>query len=108
MRPAATEPAPPTRGRDSVRPLAGLMLAGYGALVLAGVLPHDSAWAGLASLAAGAAALAFGLPAVGAPRAQAVAGIGCACVGGVLGHALARRDGLGLAEAAIMAYGLLL
>jgi archaeosortase C (PEF-CTERM variant) len=84
------------------------MLAGYGALVLSGVLPHDSTWAGLASLLAGAAVLAFGLPAVGAPRARVVAGLGCACVGGVLGYAVASRDGLGLTEAAIVAYGLLL
>jgi exosortase/archaeosortase family protein len=104
-------PEAPTRGtgaREGLRPLVGLMLAGYGVLVLAGVLPHDSPWAGAASLLAGAAVLAFGLPAVGAPRAQVVAALACACVGGVAGYALATRDGLGLAETAIVAYGLLL
>jgi archaeosortase C (PEF-CTERM variant) len=98
----------PGRRAGGLRPLVGLMLAGYGVLVLAGVLPHDSPWAGAASLLAGAAVLAFGLPAVGAPRARVVAALGCACVGGVLGYALATRDGLGLAEAAIVAYGALL
>ena len=122
--PPATDGDPPPQGagehvlakpaasgrsaREGLRPLVGLMLAGYGVLVLAGVLPHDSPLAGLASLLAGVAVLAFGLPAVGAPRAQVVAGLGCACVGGVAGYALATRDGLGLAEAAIVAYGLLL
>jgi exosortase/archaeosortase family protein len=121
--PPATDGSPPPPGgsgaevppgatgrsaREGLRPLVGLMLAGYGVLVLAGVLPHDSPWAGAASLLAGAAVLAFGLPAVGAPRAQVVAGLGCACVGGVAGYALATRDGLGLAEASIVSYGLLL
>jgi exosortase/archaeosortase family protein len=105
---APTRPASPRPASNGLRPLVGLMLAGYGVLVLAGVLPHDSPWAGLASLAAGVAVLAFGLPAVGAPRARVVAALGCACVGGVAGYALARRDGLGLPEAAIVAYGLLL
>jgi exosortase/archaeosortase family protein len=122
--PPATGGPPPPRGagqqdpakpatsgpgaREGLRPLVGLMLAGYGLLVLAGLLPHDSPWAGAASLLAGAAVLAFGLPAVGAPRAQVVAALGCVCVGGVAGNALAMRDGLGVAEAAIVAYGLLL
>jgi hypothetical protein len=108
-RPAAAGPGEHGgRQAGGLRPLVGLMLAGYGVLVLAGVLPHDSPWAGALSLLAGAGVLAFGLPAIGAPRAQVVAGLGCACVGGVLGYALARRDGLGLTETAIVVYGLLL
>lgn len=109
-RPAATAPAPAGRrsAREGLRPLLGLVLTGYGLLVLARVLPHDSTLAGVASLAAGLAVLAFGLPALGPPRRRFVAALGCACVGGVAGHALAVPNGLGVAEMAIVAYGLLM
>lgn len=86
------------------------MLAGYGLLVLVGVLPHDAPLAGAVSLLAGIAVLAWrrlGLPAI-APRAGLVAFVGSACVGGILGYAAARRNGLGGPELAILAYGLLL
>jgi len=96
------------RPSPGLRPLVGLMMAGYGALVLAGVLPHDAPWAGAASLALGLLALGVGLPAVGAPRARLVALLGCACVGGVVGYALARRSGLSLPEWAIVGYGVAL
>jgi exosortase/archaeosortase family protein len=84
------------------------MLAGYGFLVLAGVLPHDSPVAGVLSLVSGVAMLAVGLPALGAMRQRVVAGLGCACVGGGVGYELAARNGLGVAEWALLAYGLLL
>lgn len=90
------------------KPLVGLMLAGYGLLVLAGVLPHDAPVAGAASLMAGAVLLAAGLPAVFRPRRSIVALLGCACIGGVAGYALARGSGLSAPELAIVAYGMLL
>lgn len=84
------------------------MLAGYGGLVLSGVLPHDAPIMGGLSLVLGLALLAFGLPAVGAPRARFVALLGSSCVGGTLGYALARPNGLGGPEIALLAYGVLL
>jgi exosortase/archaeosortase family protein len=97
-----------TAGRAGLRALLGLMAAGYGALVLAGVLAHDSRWAGALSLAAGLALLASGLPAVGAPRARLVALLGSACVAAPLGAALARGHAPGGPSLALLAYGLAL
>jgi len=96
------------RRRTGLRALLGLMAAGYGALVLAGVLAHDSRWAGALSLAAGLALLASGLPELGAPRARLVALLGSACVAAPLGAALARGHAPGGPALALLAYGLAL
>jgi exosortase/archaeosortase family protein len=91
-----------------LRALAGLMAAGYGGLVLAGVLAHDAPLAGALSLGAGLALLASGLPEVGAPRARLVALLGAACAGAPLGAALARGSAPGAPALALLAYGIAL
>lgn len=105
---AAATAASAATARAGLRALVGLMAAGYGALVLAGVLAHDAPWTGAASLAAGLALLASGLPEVGAPRARLVALLGAACVGAPLGAALARGHAPGAPSLALLAYGIAL
>lgn len=95
------------RRRAAAMGLAGLMLAGYGALVLVGVLPHDAPVAGALSLALGLGLLAagIGLPKVGAPRAALVGLLGAACAGATLGYAAAKGSGLSGPEIALVVYG---
>lgn len=66
--------AAPSKRQSALRPLAGLAIMGYGLLVLLGVTPHESAWAGAACIAVGAGLLAFGLPELGRPESAARAG----------------------------------
>lgn len=111
--------------RTAALALTGLMLAGYGALVLVGVLPHDAPAAGLLSLLLGLVVLTLGvgMPHLGHPaarmgdgaargwpsaRARFVAGLGAACTGCTVGYALARRSGLGGPEVALVLYGVAL
>lgn len=91
-----------------LRPLVGLGLAGYGLLVLLGLLPHDAPVAGAAAFVLGALLLAWGLPDVAAPRTAIVAALGVGCVAGVTLHNVAAGSDLALAERAILGYGLAL
>lgn len=100
--------------------VAGLALAGYGALVTLRVLAHESLAVGVLIMLAGAA-LAWAArprapaspPSPGAPRAPpghslAAAALGALAAGGVLAYNLRARSGLEPAEVAILAYGALL
>lgn len=91
-----------------LRPLVGLTLAGYGLLVLLGLLPHDAPLAGATAFVLGALLLAWGLPDVVAPRTGIVAGLGVACVAGVTVYNVAAGSGLGRPEWAILGYGVAL
>lgn len=91
-----------------LRPLLGLALAGYGLLVLLGLLPHDAPLAGATAFVLGALLLAWGLPDVVAPRTAIVAGLGIACVAGVTVYNVLAGSGLGRPEWAILGYGLAL
>lgn len=96
----------------------GLLLCGYGTLVLVGVMPHDAPWAGAVALLAGLLLLSLGLQHL--PKIQAgqdsdlprrrlwVAGLGATLVVGVLLYNIIRRSGLGLPEWGILGYGALL
>lgn len=88
-----------------LRSLLGLLLAGYGLLVLLGLVAHESPIAGLLSLAAGAAILAFGLPKVRVRRGRWVAALGGALAAGTLAVNALRHSGLGLPEWGLVAYG---
>lgn len=88
-----------------LRTIAGLFFAGYGLLVVLRVVAHEAFWAGALSLALGVALLLPGLPALRAPRAAWVAGLGGATVAGVLLYNLAVRSGLGAPEWGLLAYG---
>lgn len=91
-----------------LRPLVGLGLAGYGLLVLVGLLPHDAPLAGAAASGLGALLLAWGLPGVAAPRTAVVAVLGVGCVAGVTLYNVATGSGLAPPERAILGYGLAL
>ncbi|MEA3190144.1 MAG: hypothetical protein QOD77_726 [Thermoplasmata archaeon] len=88
-----------------LRSLLGLLLAGYGLLVLLGLLAHESPVAGFLSLAAGAAILAFGLPRIQMRRGRWVAALGAALVVGTIAVNAVRANGLGLPEWGLLAYG---
>lgn len=91
-----------------LRPLLGLALAGYGLLILLGLLPHDAPAAGVAAFLLGALLLAWGLPGVAAPRTIVVAALGVVCVAGVAVYNTWTGSGLAAPELAILAYGLAL
>lgn len=91
-----------------LRTLAGAALAGYGLLVLLGVLAHDAPLAGVLSLVLGAALLLPILPAAHVGRPMLVAGLGVACAGGVLLYNLLAGSGLSLPEVGLLLYGLAL
>src|ERR1041385_4776046 len=91
--------------RVDPRALVALLLLGYGVLVLVGVLPHDSAWAGLVSLAAGALLLLPGLPRVPIARGRWIPATGTLTVAAVLLYNLANGSGLSGPELCILAYG---
>lgn len=92
----------------------GLVLCGYGALVLLGVLPHDALWAGVASLACGAALLLLGATGGAAPasipsgRGRLVAALGALLAVAVLAYNVLQSSGLSVTEAGILAYGVAL
>ena len=92
----------------ALRSLVGLMLAGYGLLVVVGVLPHDAFWAGAVSLVLGAVLLAWGLPKVSIRRGRVVAALGAVAATGVVGYNLAMGSGMSLPEWGILAYGVAL
>ncbi|MCA1818747.1 MAG: exosortase/archaeosortase family protein [Thermoplasmatota archaeon] len=94
----------------------GLMLAGYGTLVLVGVMPHESPAAGAVALTAGLALLFLALrrpaalPAAtaGRLRARLLALLGGAIATGVVAYNVVRRSNLGPPEMALAAYGAIL
>jgi exosortase/archaeosortase family protein len=98
--------------------LAGILLTGYGLLVVLGVLPHDALLAGLAALLLGVGVLAFAArrdaasAALPAPpigrRGLAVALLGAAAAVGVVAYNLAIHSDLSLPEWGILAYGIAL
>ncbi|PSG98073.1 hypothetical protein BRD56_02115 [Thermoplasmatales archaeon SW_10_69_26] len=100
---------------------AGVLLAGYGALVLLDVLAHESKLVAIGLLLAGGALV--GLTATGAsPRQEpstaaqgpsparrwATVGLGLVCLAGVTGYNAWAGSGLSLPELAIVAYGAML
>jgi archaeosortase C (PEF-CTERM variant) len=97
-----------TAGSGSLRALVGLVLAGYGLLVLLGVLAHDAPLAGVASLVLGTGLLAWGLPPLPLRRSRLVAAIGAVAVAGVVGYNAALHSTLSPPEWGILCYGLLL
>lgn len=88
------------------RTLAGALLAGYGLLVLAGALPHDGLWGGLAALGLGAVLLAQARAPLRARRAWVVLALGLGCAAGVLGYNAMRGSDLQGPELALLGYGL--
>ena len=106
-------------GVAALRFLAGVLLAGYGALVVLGLLAHESPLVGALMVLAGGALLWTARPARGArphapaaPRAPARSGataaLGAAAAGGVVAYNLLARSDLSPPELAILAYGLAL
>ena len=92
--------------RSTLLPILGLLLAGYGFLVLAQVLPHDAPIAGALSLALGVALLWKRIPQLAFSRRGVVAGLGAVIVVGLLAYNLWRGSGLGAVEWCMLAYGL--
>lgn len=100
--------------------LLGLLLLGQGLLVLTGVLDHEVpraiaaglvlaggallAWPALRRTPAGSGAPSSGPP-VPALRARLVAALGLAILVAVAGYEASARNGLGLPEASMLAYG---
>lgn len=108
MTPVTAPPAPPETAWRRARPFLGLALAGYGLLVLLGLLAHDSRAAGAVATAGGLLLLARGLPRLAAPRRLVPVAVGLLCVGGLVAYNVPRGSGLGLPELAILAYGVAL
>lgn len=109
MRPGAGHrPAAGPRLAGQLRPFVGIALAGYGLLVLLGLLAHESRAWGAAALVAGAALMAWGLPRLAAPRRLVPVVVGLACVVGLVAYNAGARSGLGAPELGILAYGMAL
>jgi exosortase/archaeosortase family protein len=89
----------------SLRPLLGLLLTGYGLLVLAQVIAHESWVAGVVSLAAGLALVAGAIPHLGVRRGRLVAALGLLIVTAVGGYNVLRDSDLGVPEWALLVYG---
>jgi exosortase/archaeosortase family protein len=87
------------------RVLVGLLLVGYGLLILSRVLAHESVWAGLVSVVLGALLVRTGLPALSLRRARLVAALGGAIVVLVLGYNAVRGSDLTIPEWSLVAYG---
>jgi len=94
-----------------LRTALGLVLCGYGVLVLIGVMPHDALWAGAASLVCGAALLFAGrskassLPARATGKSRIVASLGAMLVASVLLYNLMQASSLSAPEVGMLAYG---
>lgn len=103
------------RAGEAARFLAGILLAGYGSLILLRVLAHESLAVGAGLLVAGALLLATlprGAPEAADARATVspyrrglVAALGATAAGGTLAYNAAARSTLSLPEGAIVAYG---
>lgn len=104
----ATAERPVVTAWRRLRPIAGLVLVGYGLLIVLRVLAHDAMLAGAASILLGALLLIPGLPQVHVRRRRLVAALGAGAVAGVLGYNLITRSGLGAPELGLLVYGALL
>lgn len=91
-----------------LRPFMGISLAGYGLIILIGLVAHESLWIGALSLLIGLILLATGLPQIRIDRAWLVGALGGLIVTGTLAYNIATSSGLGLPEVALVAYGLAL
>lgn len=85
--------------------LTGLALAGYGAIIVLGLMPHESPLVGVLSLVVGSALLLGGLPSLNVRRGRLVAALGASSLLGVVGYNLAVGSGLSLPEWGIAVYG---
>lgn len=103
---------------EAARFLAGILLAGYGALILLRLLAHESLIVGaaltlvgvalLATLPRRAVASAPHAPAISTRRRLLVVMMGVAAAGGLLGYNALTRSTLEIPELAILAYGVAL
>jgi len=96
------------RMKRAILALVGLGLAGYGALLLVGLIPHEAPLVGVLALLVGLPLAAVGLPRVKLRRGGAVAALGVVASLGVVAYNLARGSGLGVPEWAILVYGVAL
>lgn len=87
------------------RALVGLILVGYGLLILSGVLAHESMLAGFVSLGLGFVIARTSLPPLQLRRGKLIAGLGASIVIAVLAYNLVRGSAISLPEGAIVAYG---
>ncbi|HEX2021546.1 MAG TPA: exosortase/archaeosortase family protein [Candidatus Thermoplasmatota archaeon] len=98
---------PAARALSRIALLAGVLLAGQGALVATGVLDHEAPRAvGVALVALGVGLALLGAwPRIRVARRGVVRALGASCVAGVLGYNLATSSGLAPPEWAILLYG---
>lgn len=87
------------------RALVGLILVGYGLLILSRVLAHESMLAGVASLVLGLAIARTSLPPLTLRRGRLVAALGAMIVLGVLGYNALVGSAMSVPEWAITTYG---
>lgn len=87
------------------RALVGLILVGYGLLILSGVLAHESWVAGILSLGLGILIARTSIPPLQLRRGRLIAGLGASIVVGVVGYNLVQGSAMSLPEWAIAAYG---